>query len=706
MATEQTSAISQHPDRPMPREGATLTDGQLLGRFLDRRDEAAFAALVSRHGPMVWGVCRRLLCNHQDAEDAFQATFLVLVRKAASIVPREMVANWLYGVAYQTALKARATTGRRRARERQVVQMPEPEAAEPDLWSDLQPLLDQELSRLPEKYRVPVVLCDLEGKTHKEAARQLGCPAGTLSARLARARALLAKRLARRGVAVSVGVLAAVLSQQAAPAAVPLAAVSATIKTATLFAAGKAAAAGVTSARAVALMEGVLKAMLLTKLRGVIVLLAAILLAGAVVLVAYGVLHAAQPGSDAARVPGSEEFTDLQARGEGPKQPAKADPLPEPKLPKVTTRGGAAGPESFDQALEWMRGDNQASQLIAIGSLARLEAPFEPRREEVTAQLEKMLNGRDRLVASKCADALYVWATRKQVPSLITSLEDPFCRKSAMQTLGKLKDDRAVEPLARFLKSERTADREPAAAALVALGPVAEKEVREYLTDPNQATRDEAARVLKQLGKTDRDGELDAALAGLTDRNALARKKALAWFDTADPTHPRREEAARALAGLVKGGDLFARQGAIAALCRWGSRQDVPVLLDALKETMLGIPNNTLIIKTLGKWGDERALPVLGELLATGSPFESDAAVEALVQLGPRGEAEALKHLDSNRLQTKEQVCRVLKEAGTRASLKPLQAEIDRANREQYPGYQTVVTSCQAALKKLQERAR
>src|SRR5262249_12607774 len=153
--------------------GAGLTDGQLLGRFIERRDEAAFAALVRRHGAMVWGVCRRVLGEHHDVEDAFQAAFLVLVRKAASIVPQEMVGNWLYGVAYQTALRARAARAKRRTRERQLMQMPEPTAAEPTLWRDLKPVLDQELSRLPAKYRVAIILCDLEGKTRREAARQL-----------------------------------------------------------------------------------------------------------------------------------------------------------------------------------------------------------------------------------------------------------------------------------------------------------------------------------------------------------------------------------------------------------------------------------------------------------------------------------------------------------------------------------------------------
>src|SRR5580704_8266213 len=134
------------------QEEGGLADGQLLARFIEQRDQAAITALVQRHGPMIWGVCRRILRNHHDAEDAFQATFLVLVRRAASIVPRDMVANWLYGVAYRTALKARATTARRKVRERQVMDMPEPGVALPDVWQDLQPVLDEELSRLPDRY--------------------------------------------------------------------------------------------------------------------------------------------------------------------------------------------------------------------------------------------------------------------------------------------------------------------------------------------------------------------------------------------------------------------------------------------------------------------------------------------------------------------------------------------------------------------------
>jgi RNA polymerase sigma factor (sigma-70 family) len=246
------------------------TDGQLLESFVRRREEAALEALVRRHSPMVWGVCGRILHNHHDAEDAFQATFLVLVRKAASVKPRQMVGNWLYGVAHQTALKARATRAKRQTREREMAAVPEPAATEPGLWRDLQPLLDEELSRLPDKYRVAIVLCDLEGKTRKEAARQLACPEGTVAGRLTRARIMLAKRLARRNVALSGGALAAVLSQQAASAAVPASVVVSTIKAATLLAAGKAAATGAISVKVAALTEGVMKTMLFTKLKTVL----------------------------------------------------------------------------------------------------------------------------------------------------------------------------------------------------------------------------------------------------------------------------------------------------------------------------------------------------------------------------------------------------------------------------------------------------
>src|SRR5580658_10231450 len=154
MATSPMSVVVQQLRNTLLREGAGLTDGELLDSFVRQRDDAALAGLVRRHGPMVWGVCRRLLRCHHDAEDAFQATFLVLVHKAATIQPMEMVGNWLYGVAHHTAVKARAVAAKRSARERQMPEMSEPAMEQPDHWYDLEPLLDQELAHLPEKYRV------------------------------------------------------------------------------------------------------------------------------------------------------------------------------------------------------------------------------------------------------------------------------------------------------------------------------------------------------------------------------------------------------------------------------------------------------------------------------------------------------------------------------------------------------------------------
>jgi RNA polymerase sigma factor (sigma-70 family) len=268
MPTSRMSQVLHTLERALlARNGAGLSDGQLLERFASRGDQAAFEALVRRHGPMVWGVCRRVLRKHHDIEDAFQATFLVLVRRAGRVLPREMVANWLYGVAHQTALKARATAARRWRRERQVATMPEPEMAADDTWDDIQPLLDRELSRLPDKYRTLIVLCDLEGKTRKEVARHLKLPEGTVAGRLARARALLARRLAPHRAALSSAALSVLLSREAASASVPAPVLSATIKAVAVAAAGQAATAGIISAPVAALTEGVLQAMLLTKLK-------------------------------------------------------------------------------------------------------------------------------------------------------------------------------------------------------------------------------------------------------------------------------------------------------------------------------------------------------------------------------------------------------------------------------------------------------
>ncbi|HTU93277.1 MAG TPA: RNA polymerase sigma factor, partial [Gemmataceae bacterium] len=253
-----------------PPEESARSDGQLLAAFIANRDESAFAALVRRHGRMVLGVCRRVLGHVQDAEDAFQATFLVLARKAPSLRNGEAVGNWLYGVAYRTALEAKTQNARRRSREQPLDNVPSPEVAaeEPRDWL---PLLERALNSLPERYRTPLILCHLEGRSRQEAARQLGLPEGTLSSRLATARKLLAKRLARHRLALSMGVALAALTDETASAAVPASLLVSTIQDALRIAAGQTVATP-----AAVLMKEVLQMMLLTKLKFAAVLLATV----------------------------------------------------------------------------------------------------------------------------------------------------------------------------------------------------------------------------------------------------------------------------------------------------------------------------------------------------------------------------------------------------------------------------------------------
>ncbi|HMF14984.1 MAG TPA: sigma-70 family RNA polymerase sigma factor [Gemmataceae bacterium] len=196
------------------------TDGELLERFVTDRNEAAFVELVHRHGPMVHGVCRRMLDDAEDVEDAFQATFMILVRKADTIRKRDSAASWLYGVALRVARRARAAITRRRDRERRAA-VPEAVSTPEDAWSDVRPVLDDAVDALPEEYRVLVVLCYLQGRTYDEAARLLSLAKGTVSTRLTQARVLLRRKLTRRGLALPVAVLATLLEHQAAPAAVP-----------------------------------------------------------------------------------------------------------------------------------------------------------------------------------------------------------------------------------------------------------------------------------------------------------------------------------------------------------------------------------------------------------------------------------------------------------------------------------------------------
>jgi RNA polymerase sigma-70 factor (ECF subfamily) len=336
-----------------------LSDAQLLVGFLEARDDAAFEVLLRRHGPMVLGVCRRVLGNADDAEDAFQATFLVLVRKAHSITKRETMGGWLYGVAYKTALKARAAGELRRAKERRAGAMIRKGTRDEDGDRELRALLDLELSRLPDKYRVPIVLCDLEGKTRKDAAGLLGWPEGTLSGRLARARALLAKRLRRRGLALPGAAVTLGLSANSASACVSATLMSSTVRAASCLA-GQASGAGSVSAKVAVLVEDVLKSMLLAKLKIVTAV-------GLMVGVLSGGLLAppalSEPPTAAAK-PESKTGEKEQSRLQPEKQPVRTDRYGDPLPPGALLRLGTVRLRAFPFRLAFLPGDKR---LVSVG---------------------------------------------------------------------------------------------------------------------------------------------------------------------------------------------------------------------------------------------------------------------------------------------------------------------------------------------------
>jgi RNA polymerase sigma factor (sigma-70 family) len=333
MASHQTgSLLRQLRHLAAPPEHLGQPDHELLHRFTTARDELAFRALLRRHAGLVWGVCRRVLAHEQDAEDAFQGTFLVLARKAASVRTTEAVSSWLYGVAHHIASDVRRAQARRRERERHASwRAPEAPVAEAGL-RELQALLDAEVGRLPPNYRAPFVLCCLDGKSKPEAAVELGLEEGTVSSRLARARALLRQRLSRRGVALPAALTAVALGANAARGGTPVRLLSA-------FPADGSAAG--LPARVTTLADQAVRAMSLTRLKVLAPLVVAVgaLLAGAGVA-AHHALAAPQPGEPAAEVKGFADAGAANTRGEektAPLTDLHGDPLPDGAVARVGT---------------------------------------------------------------------------------------------------------------------------------------------------------------------------------------------------------------------------------------------------------------------------------------------------------------------------------------------------------------------------------
>jgi RNA polymerase sigma factor (sigma-70 family) len=335
-----------------------MSDGHLLDQFLARRDEgaeSAFAGLVARHGPMVWSVCRGVLSDSHAAEDAFQATFLILVRKAGSIRRRETLAPWLYGVARRVAVRARRNAARQGIRGVNVAEMKAVTMPDPSRQEEIE-VLHQEVDRLPERFRAVVVLCDLEGRTHAEAARLLNCPPGTVTVRVSRARERLRARLTQRGLAFSV-LTAIAGSSDATWAALPPGLAESTIKAALYLAAGNSVTVGVVPAAVMHLTEGVLRTMSVHKLT---ITAASLLLVGLVPL-GFGLSTTSQPAR-------AKSDTAAAQDAPSPREPAQAQKQQEP--------AGAVAPLSQED--EAKARDQSANNLKRIALAMHNFASTEP----------------------------------------------------------------------------------------------------------------------------------------------------------------------------------------------------------------------------------------------------------------------------------------------------------------------------------------
>lgn len=369
MTEGQLTLVLQNLRRLIRRQAAGgLADRELLTRFVRERDEAAFEALVWRHGPMVLSLCQRVLHNSHDAEDVLQATFLILVKKAGAIGKREALASWLYKVAYRIALRVMSRSAKAAHAFTPLEDVPAADAADADRWHELRPLLDAALQRLPEKYRRPIVLCYLQGKTNEEAAEELGCPLGTLTSRLSRARELLRRHLSRRGLTLSAGALGSLLAENAISAAVPLPLAAGTVKAASALAAGSVAAGAVKSSVAI-LVEGASKTMLTTHVKiAVAVLLATGALAAGAGMVARQRDARQQPvAGDRGELASPDDGQAIpEVAEDDPRRDAHGDPLPAGAVMRLGT------PRLFHAEVNYLAFSPDAKSLATVGNMGEV----------------------------------------------------------------------------------------------------------------------------------------------------------------------------------------------------------------------------------------------------------------------------------------------------------------------------------------------
>ena len=311
--------------------GGDKPDSELLERFL-AHDEGAFSLLLQRHGPMILNICRRLSADSHAAEDGFQATFMVLVRHAASIRKKDSIAPWLYGVTRRVVLKARAKAAASRRRERRILNMADTDPLQELTVRDLRSCLDEEIAQLPVKYQAPILLCYFEGKSQNQAAQELGWPKNTLANRLNRGLELLRRQLTRRGITLAGATLATALTEIAAAPPLPAILAVNTVKAATLLAAGKSVASGCLTATALALAEETLTGMLVVKGKIIVLVMALGLTVGGAGWAGYGRL--VETGR--AEVVGLEQGPTQKKQADGPAKEEKVvakdqygDPLPD-----------------------------------------------------------------------------------------------------------------------------------------------------------------------------------------------------------------------------------------------------------------------------------------------------------------------------------------------------------------------------------------
>ncbi len=600
--------------------GQNLTDQELLHNFTTDRDEAAFAILVQRHGPLVWGVCRRVLRQTQDAEDAFQATFLVLARKAGRIRWQPDMSNWLYAVAWRAAHKAKSNANRRCGREEQLQDTPGPEANGDSDWRDVRPVLDEELSRLPLKYRAPVVLHYLEGKTYAQAAQVLGWPAGTVSTRLGQARHLLRKRLARRGIGLTAGLLTVELAQNAATATVPPLLLDVTIKAAALFAAGQAGT--IASTKVVALTEGVLHAMFLSKLKIATAILLAVSLVGS-----------------GAGIVGSSVYAGAMLRARNDESaggPTNDNP------PLQVAGDDQAKKDKPNQDIDRLRQENEElrKELRALREkVTVLEGKLIPGEEEnqpVTYQGKpieywlKMFKDRDPEYRKKAIDALTLIGTedKRVLPILIKALKDRYVSRDAANALGNIGKD-AVPALLPLLKGKDSELRKWAAVALSGIGPEGKEAIPgliECLEDEDANLRSWAAGALGQMAPESKAAI--PALIKLLDKDDLGNTQGRGG-GTIDALSRFREQAVPALTEALKDPSEKIRAGAAGCLAMIGkpAKGAVPALILALRDKNVQVRKNAGL--ALARMEDD-ALPALVEAMKDKEPEIRAAAAMVL----------------------------------------------------------------------------